>query len=298
MTAQLPPMTSIRGLGPLPRVVEDQLGPDGLSRLFAGTGLSPDAVDMPGLMIPLRDMVAIFERAAHLTGDDLIGLRVGREMLDAFGLWTRFVRTAPTLGQSLERIVRGLAYHQSGGQLSFAVEGRLARLSYHVPVAVPERRGQHMEHTLPALLDTFGLYLGQGWRPLRLTVDYARSPRLAALETALGMPVRAGGRVPTLVFPAEVLESPLKVPVNQPALSREAVRTILRSRPPRTLTDTIRHVAGARLVTGSCDLASVAGHLAMTPRTVQRRLRAEGQSFTGVVDALRGRRHWRRAGPS
>ncbi|WP_428929782.1 AraC family transcriptional regulator ligand-binding domain-containing protein [Marinibacterium sp. SX1] len=287
MSANALHMTSIRGLGPLPDLVEARLGPDGVRRLFDGSGLEPDIAARPGAMVPLRDMVGLFDRAARLTGDGLIGLRVGQQMPGGFGPWTRLVRAAPTLRHSLNRIRRGLAYHQSGGRLALDRAGPMARLSYHVPVAAPERRAQHVEHTLPALFDMFGLYLGPGWRPARIEVDYPSHPRLAALEDALQVPVIAGSAAPGLVFAAGALDAPRLAPADTPVLSRDELRAILRDRPPRTLSETVRHLAEARLFLGACDLPSVAGQMHMTPRTLQRRLRAEGHSFTDLVDGLR-----------
>lgn len=287
MSWNLPYMTSVRGLGPLPRLVEEELGQEGLWRLCEGTGLPPDAAGIAGLMIPLRDMVELFDRAARLTGDDLIGLRVGRQMPEGFGQWTRCVRTAPTLGESLRRIVRGLALHQSGGALRLSFEGDTASLSYRVPVADPLRRSQHVEHTLPALLDTFGLYLGAGWRPLRIAMDYPRQPHLVALEEALEVPVTADAEAPALIFPAEALEAQRIVPARKPVLNWDEMRALFRAAPPRSLSGTIRHLAEARLSTGACDLASLANQLAMSPRTLQRRLSAEGQSFGPLRDGVR-----------
>ena len=46
-------------------------------------------------------------------------------------------------------------------------------------------------------------------------------------------------------------------------------------------------IVGARLEAGAPDLRTLAGALGLAPRTLQRRLQAEGETLAGLVDAVR-----------
>lgn len=280
-------MTSVRGLGPLPALIEAHEGPGAVQTLFRRLGLTPDVARSAERMIPLRDMVALFDLAAKITGRGLIGIETGRAMGDGFGMWARYARSAPTLGECLARIRRGLAFHQSGGRVHIDTTRPSARLAYHVPIGRPQWRAQHVEHTIPPLIEAMRLYLGPGWTPDRLEVDYPSGRRIAALEDALGTAVEVEMPAVALRFPREALEARRLDPVAEPPLSFHDLRDIVRSRPPATLAGAVAHVVGANIAEGGADLAFVAGQCGMSARTLQRRLDQEGASFTAVVDAVR-----------
>ncbi|WP_226576718.1 AraC family transcriptional regulator [Acuticoccus sediminis] len=280
-------MTSIRGLGPLPALIEARGGERALDNVLARVGMSAEMLDRRDLMIPLADMVTLFDAAAEITGDALIGIEAGKAMRADFGLWTVYARAAETLGECLARLMRGLAYHQSGGRLALRRDGARARLSYHVALGEARARAQHAEHTLPALLDTFRLYLGPDWAPDTIEVDYPYEPRLASVSSALGAPIRAAGASPAIVFAVDALEAPRIVPVLDAPLGFGEMRAIVRQKPPDTVSGAVEAMVGAMLPHGGADLTMVARRFGLSPRTLQRRLGDERTVFRERLDAVR-----------
>ncbi|WMS41337.1 helix-turn-helix domain-containing protein [Acuticoccus sp. MNP-M23] len=279
-------MTSVRGLGPLPGLIEARAGEEVARRAMERVGVLRMPDDMPAPMMPLKDMVSLFDLAATVTGDGLIGLEAGRDM-DEFGSWTVYARAAGTLRECLGRLIRGLAYHQSGAALFLSREGPLARLAYHVPIGSPQHRAQHAEHTIPPLLTTFRLYLGPDWSPDRIEVDYPRTRRLLAVSESLAVPIIADAPAPAIVFPAEALDARRLAPQITPPLSLGELRTMVRERAPRTVSGTVSAVVETRLAHGGANLSVVAAHLGLSERTLQRRLGQEGTHFNTLVDEVR-----------
>ncbi len=281
-------MTSIRGLGPLPELIAAEHGEAVLERVFQRSGIGPNvAWHADDRMMPLRDLIAVYNHASDATGDPLIGLKVGRAMVDEFGAWTRYHRTAPTLRASLVRLVRTFPFHQSGGSLRLETEGETARLVYGVALGGSAWQAQHFEHAVPALLSTLRLYLGEHWEPDRVEIDYPATGRHAALERGFNSPVVQTAATRAVCFDREALDAHRIEPVEEFPASWSGLLAFARSRPPRSMSGILHHVLHTRLAEQRTDLDSVSAHLDLTPRTIQRRLSDERSTFRQVLDGVR-----------
>ncbi len=285
---QLTPMTSARGMGPLPALVEASEGFPTLQRLFDAVDLPLSVIREPDCRLPLSDLMRLFEIAAQATGDPLFGLRVGEAMADGFGVFGRYARMAPTLRACLLRIARGLRYHQSGTRLVLSVKGELASFTYFVGLRPPSGGRQHWEHTLPALLQTFQLFGGIDWRPLRIEVAYAADRRMAEVERALAIPMHAARERLAIVFPASDLTLRRQQPLPAgPAITWSDLMTLVRRRPPESTVGIVADICRTRLLEGRVDIDGVAQRMGIGVRTLQRRLGEEGHSYRGLVTELR-----------
>ncbi|MBJ3777944.1 AraC family transcriptional regulator [Acuticoccus mangrovi] len=279
-------MTSTRGLGPLPAVIEARGGERAVRRVFDRAGMPHDVLSGSERMVPLKGFIALFEHAAVVTGDELIGLETGRLMTDEFGRWATYARAAPTLGTCLVRIARGLAFHQSGTEIVTTLHGDEGRFTYKVGGVGGRQCAQHLEHAFVPVIEAMRLYLGPDWSPDRIEVNYPASPRLAALETLLGTAVVPGAARPAICFAAPLVAAARRAPPPAP-ISFEDLREIVGGRPPATIAGAIWHVIDAKLADGGTELPVIAEAVGLSPRTLQRRLQEEGASFKAVVDDVR-----------
>lgn len=288
MAGSVIPMTSARGMGSLPDLVESREGARSVKRLFDRVGLPLAVAAEPDGMLPLRDLVALFENAAQITGDPLFGLNVGLQMADKFGVWSHYPRSAPDLRTGLRRGSRGIRYHQTGTRLELTVTGNLARYSYHMDLRRPSDGRQHLEHTIPALLDTFRSYAGTAWRPLYIEVDYPTDRRLAAVEEALAIPIHAGAPAMAVVFNAVELDLPLDpCRPHAPPITWFDLIGMVRRRPPQTTAGIVWEIVRTRLLDGRSDIDGVAERLGSGPRTLQRRLDAENRPYRRILAEVR-----------
>ena len=288
MARHLTPMTLARGMGTLPDLVETSEGGRSVKRLFDRVGVPLAIMAEPDRMLPLRDLVDLFESAAQITGDPLFGLRVGIQMADKFGMWSRYARSAPDLRHCLERGTRAIRYHQTGTRLELTGEGNLARYSYQLDL---RRRGegrQHLEHTLPALLSTFRSYTGAAWRPLYIEVDYPADRRLADVEDMLGIKIHADAPAMAVVFDASDLDRrPDPFHMQGPPVTRFDLSAMVRQRPPRGIAEVVSEIVRTRLLDGYSDIDGVAARLGTGARTLQRRLDVEGRSYRKILADVR-----------
>lgn len=273
--------TQVRGLGPLPALVEAQASRRALAALFGRQELPLALVDHPETRLPLIDVVELFDGAARVTGDAGFGLKVGSQMrAEDFGPWVSDALTAPSLGSALLRLVRNVWRYQPN-TLQLEVEGDRATLRYRPQVRLPSSARHHADHVLAPMVDFVRRYLGAGWLPQALLLPYADRPAVKRAEDHFASPAGRAADGVGIVVPRELL-GPMSPDrwAGQPSIAR-AVDC------DSTLTGVTTELVATRLLGGRVDLEGVARLLRMHPRVVQRGLAAEGTSYREIVDRVR-----------
>ena len=127
-------------------------------------------------------------------------------------------------------------------------------------------------------------------RPASLAVSFSHEPDdVADFERTLGCPVRTRRNWDGLEIPRASWDLPLKRrdSVLQRFLERQADEILARLRRPESAADSLAAALARRVAGGDTGIASVSRHLATSPRTLQRRLAAEGTSYQAVLDRVR-----------
>ena len=276
--------TGVQGLGPLPRLVREQAGEMALERLFAAVDLPLGLLDRPEARLPLIDMATVFERAAALLGDPLLGLRVGRAMRpEDYGVWARWAAAGPTLRHGLSRACRAVRYYQATDSMRGEVHGDLVRFSYH-QLGVPVDQGRHhADHVLPSLIGFVRGYLGPDWKPLWVEVPYPATGAAKDLAGWLGIEVRYGRPGIGIVFDRAALAAPGSMVAPGFAELRRLVHRGKYQGLSRALVD----VVDLRLNDGIVALDGAATRLGLRARTLQRHLQSQGHSYRQIVDTAR-----------
>ncbi len=276
--------TGVQGFGPLPQLVCEQAGQAALERLFASVELPLDLLAQPAARLPLVDMALIFDSAAVLLGDPMLGLKVGRAMRpEDYGVWVRYAAAAPTLGHGLARVCRAVRYYQAADSMRGEVYGDFARLAYY-QLGIHQGEGRHhADHVLPSLIGFGRSFLGQDWQPLWVEVPYAATGAAKDLADRIGVEVRYGRPGLGMVLDRAQLDAPGQGV--SPGFAE--LRRLVRGSTVRDLTRALVDVIELRLANGEVALDGTATRLGLRPRTLQRRLQSEGISYRQVVDTAR-----------
>ncbi|HRY23815.1 MAG: AraC family transcriptional regulator ligand-binding domain-containing protein [Geminicoccaceae bacterium] len=276
--------TAVRGFGPLPRIVREAVGERAANLLFTDAGVPLALLDRPDARLPLVDMIAIFERAALLLDDPLLGLDVGRAMSpETYGDWVRYALAGRTLRHGIARLCRAMRYYQAAGNIRAEVHGNLVRLAYHQSVVDAARARQHADHALLPLLAFVRRFLGPAWQPHWVELPYRPAAGTDELATRLGVEVRFGRPGVGMVFERDFLDAPGNTA--PPAFA--ALRRMVEGRPDGEVTAALIDVVDLRLTDGEVALDGAASRLGLQRRALQRHLQAEGRSYRQIVDAAR-----------
>jgi AraC-like DNA-binding protein len=284
-------MTHATGLGPLPALLEARGGPKAVARAFASEGLPLALVEERSHRVPLRALVALFDRAARLGGDPRLGLAVGLAMAPTdYGRWVAYALQAPTLAGCVSRLARCIVLHQIGGTLVLEPRADGTVLwGYRLSVADGAGALQHNDHVLPVLARIVRDYCGADWTPLRMETSAPDPGDAAARADATAAPWRFDAPATGLVLPAAALWARRTAPAGTagPPISSREVLADIRMQSQEDDVGRLAAVVALRLLDGHTDIDGAARLAGCGRRTLQRRLDAEGLSYRAVLERVR-----------
>ncbi|MEW6704259.1 MAG: AraC family transcriptional regulator ligand-binding domain-containing protein [Pseudomonadota bacterium] len=256
---------------------------------------------LPGLhqglpdSLPVPAYIGLLAAAAEALGDPLFGLKVGQRMrLSTFAGYGLVLCTCPHFRAAAEQTRRfeGLAHDL--GRSEIVEVGGVAHYRWHSPwLQLPGAR--HLAESVMAGIRTFANWLaGEPLPVIDVAFTHAAPEGVApqAYEQALGGPVRFSAAVTEARFPAAVLDAPVSNadPSLFPALARTAEERLAeRQRQTREppIVNAVRQRIRAQLMHDRAGLAEVARELALSERSLQRRLAEANASFSSLLDSTR-----------
>lgn len=236
----------------------------------------------------------LYERAAAITGDALLGLRIGLLVFShTLGLLPHVMGTAATLGAALER-----GQERFGVRRSWPFEVQRA---HDTTTLFPENDPRLGEQTTQVGV---GLSLGMlrsflGERSCASFVQFPTAPPHAQARREIvglvGCNVGFSFERPGISFPSELLDAPLisaDIEVNEALLSLwRRQQTIAASSTDNQdrFVASLERASAEILSEGALNVQRLARKVGLGPRTLQRRLSAAGLSFRELADATRRR---------
>jgi AraC-like DNA-binding protein len=239
--------------------------------------------------LPPARIVAVVTDALRESGEPALGLIMGERLAaNAHGVVGHAVMHSKTLRQALEMVVRYAALRMPLLRVEAHEDARHGHLHLHPAYPCGEATRALLEATLLSLHRLLGaLLLGPS------PVDAVSVPhRLGAdrnLARALfGLAVNENEVCASLRLPVAWLDRPLPLadPEAFAVAERQCREELARRDHAGTLAERLRALLAGPLL-ATADASVCARLLAMSPRSLERRLAREGSRFRDVVDALR-----------
>jgi len=260
-------------------------------RLVRQQGLDPVLMNDPEYRISFRQHVDLLDAAAVATRDDFIGLHMGAsQSMQAIGVLGYALMASPDVRTQLANSARYFTLHQDSAAISLHVDGDIAEMSYGVFDPRVTLHRHDAEATLALSVQQWRLATGQpGWAPISVHFEHPMPGSDRELRRFFGCPVHFSECFEGLRFPTAFLDTPVKSAdaALLAILQRYADDSLARHGDSTTLVGRTRRLIAAALASGGATIDKVAHHLAMTPRTLQRRLSDERLQFTELVDSTR-----------
>lgn len=280
-------MTNAAGMGPLPELLSQMVGPRAVRRAFAITELPLTLTRDRNRSMPLASLLRLFTVAANEAGDRCFGLRVG-QLMNArdYGPWVDAALLAPTLAAALERAACDIKEHQNSAVLDVRrTDNDRVYWQYLSPLQKTPA-SQHSDHILPPMIGFLREYLGADWTPDHVCVPYGRDAAAHLLEQELGVSVRFDAPGTGVALKRSELASPRPSAVVPSTLQPAVYPVEGYASGDQRVAPAIREIVRLRLEAGLTDLEGTARLAGMSPRSVQRQLRNECLTYRQVVEQV------------
>ena len=254
-------------------------------------GLEPDGPIDPTRMVSSSAYYDFFAALADRDPNGLaLPLRIGAAMRSneygAFGLaW----KSAPNLRGSYARSAR--YGHVLGSAETYSLEEASGGLFFNLEKAGDGRMGMLLSNEASmSAVDTISREVSTAdFSPLAVHFKHAPRGDVSVYEAHFGCPVQFESGRDALLVSAESIDAPNRLGDETIAgfFDRHLEQQLATLGQDNTLELRVRRAVVNVLSEGVPTLSSIAAELAMSARTLQRRLSADGHSFQSVVDTAR-----------
>jgi len=262
-----------------------------VERWLAEARIPADLLDEPDSPVPLCNLLAFVEWAAHAEGAESLGLDVGRqtaaECLGAFG--AHLERCVSLYDRALTSS-RLLLQSNNCQSMWLERDGASVRLHSRIDYPGEPDRRHGDDFTLMLMLEAVGRAAPAGWKPQAIYLPGSRPQRFARDEMFQGVQMVYGAPQVTIVFPSDLLGRPLRPLAAMAGATPCAAAGATRDREVSTdFVASLEDTVASLLPTGCPSVRDLADMAGTTPRTLQRRVAACGTSIRQVVDRARFR---------
>ena len=241
-----------------------------------------------GGRVPAWLYVDILERGASLLDDPLFGLRYGQQV-DAriYGPLSLLWRYAPSVRYSNRVTMRILHLQHEGLNVAVREDDLTTSLLYLIDAEPGRDHRQFVESGVSFMLHVCRMIMGKTWRPLSVVFAHEPIDDVARYSNIVNAPVKFGGDENGIVFAAGDFDR--HSPDHDAELLAFVERSLLRvaEQDPLPFRARLEQVVDDLIAIHKPRLGAAANAMAMSNRTLQRHLAAEGISFRQVVGERR-----------
>jgi AraC-like DNA-binding protein len=252
--------------------------------------LSPAALQDPDARIPLEQVAAVWQKAYELSKDPNLALHAIEVLpFGAYRVIDFLASSAPTVGAAFAKVSDYFPIINDVVRLPYVVGDRDVTLAVEAPSRPATITRPYAEYTMAALFLRVRIATNQRFPLVRVEFSHPRPADIGEHERIFECGVQFDAETCQMVIARDVWDTPRTGgdPDLFSVLDAHARMLLQRLPNPGRIVGRVRDAIEAELRGGDPKLESIAKRLAISPRTLQRRLREEGAVFNDVLDAMR-----------
>lgn len=257
-------------------------------KLLRSEGVDVGALANPDARLPAEKVVSLLERSARLCGraDFALTMAEARRLKD-FGAISLLILHQPTLRDVLSTMTRQLNKLNEALAMHVVDDGELAIIKEELVVDVPGAKAQCIELIVGTMYGLLRDFLGSDWRAVGVHFTHAAPADVSTHRRFLRGPIEFESAFNGIAMPVSDLQTPNRA--GNPALAHYAQQYLDTVQPdtPKSVIGEVRKAIYLLLPIGAASVGRVARGLDLHQRTLQRRLAAEGQEFSDLVNQAR-----------
>jgi AraC-like DNA-binding protein len=257
-------------------------------KVLLDAGFDPEVFDDPDNVIPYAARGRLFAHCVATTGCQHFGLLVGQHAgLHSLGLMGLLVRYSPDVGTALRNLVNHFHLHFRGAALSLQVERSASILGYRATQRGTVATNQVGDGAVAAIFNILRELCGPDWKPTEAWFAHREPEDVEPYRRFFGVRLRFDAEQNALVFSSSWLKRAL--PEIHPDVRRLMQKQIdaLEAQHHEDFPEQVRAVLRTAVATGNASAESLARLFSIHPRTLHRRLNADGTGYQELVDEIR-----------
>ncbi len=259
--------------------------------LLSGLDLRPEDLRRENAMIPFNKLAALFERAADLTGDDLLGFNRGiRRRFQRVGALAYVGLSAPTMRDMLKNTARYSQVFSDAVEVDVRQLDETGDLRWYFDVPAHVKRRQYVEFGAVGIVVAQRQFTNREFALKGVRISHPRNYGIRKFDQFFGCETVFGAHENVLTFRQEDLDLPLMTRDEDllTVLRRHCHDILTRKDKKRSSLETrLERAIVDRLANGSAKQEALATDLGMSSRSLSRHLAEEHTSFQQVLDGLR-----------
>lgn len=280
-------------LGVCPPLLGAAMAGVDVDELLAAVGLDRAMVEDLDATVAAPARGALWREAIERTRDPALALHTAEQLpFGTFDVVDYVAAQAPTVGEGMAALSRYFRIIGGDFVMTFERDDRGGRLALELPAGWGARGTYSLEFILTCVVTRFRATVETRWDPVEMQLQHSRPAHVAEYERIFACPLHFERPANLLVFDRATLDLPqpradtrLRI-----VLERVAAEALARLPEVQGFTAQVRQVLGQMLgeeASRDPTLERVARKLAISTRTLERRLHAEGTSFQAQLSALR-----------
>lgn len=230
----------------------------------------------------------LLERCVEATGCDHFGFLLGTQTdPSTLGVPGFMLKVAPDVSTALHCLLQNLDLHEKGAVVSVETTGAISMLGYKLLVPGVRASEQVFDLSIVVAYKIMCVICGCNFKPTKVFISRPPPQNKADYERYFHAPVMFSADQNAVVFSTYWLHH--KLPTSDPLLFKyfETKAAELRQNQSSDLIATLHQFIGRSLPDQTCSIVTSALHLNMHQRTLERRLRDRGTSFSHERDKIR-----------
>ncbi len=278
--------TSLSGL---PELVT-QLGGDPAA-LLESVGIRTADVGRQDVFVPLPRVAMAVEAAAAVTGTPDFGRRLAeRQGIDILGPVGAAARTSATVAEALTVFERFMAAYTPGLSVRLCDADNPQQVLFEITFTdrdLPPLK-HSVELSLGVMLRILKFLIGDTFTPVAVHLPHAPLTAPDDYRRFFGCRPKFGSRSAGFVMLRRYLDQPMR----HDRIAHETIVAYLSAIAIHgdSARESTEALVNQLLPSGTVTLELIAGQLNLHPKTLQRRLAAEGTTFAAIVEQIRRRR--------
>jgi AraC-like DNA-binding protein len=259
--------------------------------LLKKAGLTVQQAKDPSIRIGVKNQIRLLNLVADALQDRFLGVRLAQELdLRELGLLFYVPASSDTLGEALQNLARYSSIFNEGVRITYR-EGAAVSITFEYADVLRRDDCHQIEFFVATLLRVCRQLTGRNLVPHSVKFIHHRAESMPGeFVTLFGDAVAYGDTVDEVTYPSSVacirlasadpyLHSLLLRYCNEAIASRRVKSSAWRTK--------VENAIASLLPNGQAQMSEVARQLAVSERTLARRLEAEGLTFVRVLDSLR-----------